>query len=268
MKNASPWLIKPHTKVRLGKLETGSSPGVRNAAAADVVVKKQGERLSHLQELLYASGKHAVLIILQGMDTSGKDGTISHIFEGVNPQGCQVASFKIPTALEAHHDFLWRCHAQVPAKGMIGVFNRSHYEAALSPRVHKIISPKETRGILDEINNFEQLLSDQGTLILKFFLHISHDEQGRRLQARIDDPGKHWKLSEGDFQERKFWPLYAEAYEEILSRTSKNHAPWFVIPADHKWYRDVAISGILVDALKSLKLTYPASTVDISKLTL
>jgi PPK2 family polyphosphate:nucleotide phosphotransferase len=268
MKFKSPWLIKPHAKVRLSHLKTDADGGHKSPEAAKPVLVKHRDALSKLQEVLYAGQQSSVLIVLQGMDTAGKDGTISHIFEGINPQGCDVASFKVPTPLEARHDFLWRCHARTPAKGMIVVFNRSHYEQVLSPRVHKHLSAKEVRRSLDEINNFEQMLADQGTLILKFFLNISQQEQTRRLQARIDDPDKHWKLSEGDFAERKFWPQYAAAYEEILNETSRKHAPWFAIPSDHKWYRNLAISEILVEGLKSLKLSYPAPTVDVAKLTL
>jgi PPK2 family polyphosphate:nucleotide phosphotransferase len=268
MKTHSPWLIKPHEKVRLDSCKTDATGGFDSQQAAAAVTQKNLHRLAELQEVLYASQQHALLLVLQGMDTAGKDGTISHIFSGVNAQGCQVASFKVPTPLEARHDFLWRCHAQVPPRGMIGVFNRSHYEQVLSPRVHKHMTSKEVRKALEDINSFEQTLVDSGTVILKFFLHISHDEQTRRLQARIDDPRKHWKLSEADFKERQFWPEYRKAYEDILTHTSRKHAPWFAIPSDHKWYRNLAISEILVSTLKSLKLRYPAPTVDVSKLTL
>jgi PPK2 family polyphosphate:nucleotide phosphotransferase len=263
MKLKSPWLIKPHSKVRLADLKTDATGGL-SAEAAAAVLTSHRERLAKLQEVLYAGHQRSVLIVLQGMDTAGKDGTISHIFSGINPQGCDVTSFKVPTPFEASHDFLWRCHNAAPPKGMIGVFNRSHYEAVLSPRVHKLITPKAARKQLDEINNFETMLSDNGTLILKFFLHISSAEQKRRLQARLDDPQKHWKFSDGDLTERKFWSEYSAAYEDILAHTSRKHAPWFVIPADHKHFRNLAISGILVDALDSLKLKYPEPTIDVS----
>ncbi len=212
--------------------------------------------------MLYAGQQRSVLIVLQGMDTAGKDGTISHIFSGVNPQGCDVTSFKVPTPLEARHDFLWRCHARVPAKGMITIFNRSHYEDVLAPRVHKLISHKQARQHMDEINHFEQMLVDNGTVVLKFFLHISKDEQKRRLQARLDDKDKLWKFSAADLTERAFWDDYQSAYEDTLEHTSKKHAPWFVVPADHKAYRNLAISKVLVDSLSSLKLKYPEPTVD------
>ena len=268
MKIKSPWLIQPHEKVRLSRLETSADGGFKTQDAASPFTQKNLHRVAECQEILYASQTHSLLIVLQGMDTAGKDGTISHIFDGVNPQGCQVASFKVPTPLEARHDFLWRCHAEAPARGMIGVFNRSHYEQVLSPRVHKHLSVKDCRKAMDDINEFERTLYNAGTVILKFFLHISHDEQTRRLQARLDDPKKHWKLSEADFKERAFWEEYQEAYEDILSHTSRKHAPWFAIPSDHKWHRNLAISETIADTLKSLNLRYPAPTMDVSKISL
>ncbi len=267
MKFKSPWLIKPHTKVSLAKCETGADGGLTPETAAPILVSHR-ERLASLQEVLYAGQKRSVLIVLQGMDTAGKDGTIAHIFSGVNPQGCDVASFKTPTPLEAHHDFLWRCHAHTPASGMIQIFNRSHYEQALFPRVHKTIKPKQVRTVLNEINGFESVLHDNGTVVLKFFLHISHAEQTRRLKARLDDPEKHWKFSAADLAERKFWDDYQAAYEDILRHTSHRKAPWFVIPSDHKWYRNLAISGIILEALESLKLKYPEPTMDVSTIKL
>jgi PPK2 family polyphosphate:nucleotide phosphotransferase len=262
MKLKSPFLVKPHSHVRLSRLPTAAHPGFKDRTAAEDTLRDLCQRLVAVQEVLYAGAQRAVLIVLQGMDTAGKDGTISHIFSGVNPQGCTVASFKVPTPLEAKHDFLWRCHQQVPPKGMIGIFNRSHYEDVLWPRVHGKMGAKEMRRHLDDINEFEAMLDDNGVLVLKFFLHISHEEQTRRLQSRIDTPDKHWKLSPADFAERKFWPQYMEAYEEILAATSPKHAPWFVIPADNKWFRNVAISQILVKELEGLKLKYPAPSFD------
>ncbi len=267
MKSKSRWLIKPNERVSLGKIDASSEAGMSKEAGA-VALELNRKHLGKLQEVLYAGQQNAVLIVLQGMDTAGKDGTISHIFSGVNPQGCDVASFKVPTSLEARHDFLWRCHEKVPAKGMISVFNRSHYEQVLSPRVHKVISTKTARENMDQINDFESMLTQNGTLILKFFLHISHEEQKKRLQARLDDPDKHWKFSDGDLKERVFWPQYQDVYEDLISRTSKKHAPWFVIPANHKWYRNYEISTILVEALSDLKLKYPKPTMDVSKIKL
>lgn len=261
MKLKSPYLVKPHTKVRLANLPT-EEKGDTDKAEVDAAMSQNSQKLDDLQELLYASQSKALLIVLQGMDTAGKDGTIRHIFSGVNPQGCQVASFKVPTQLELRHDFLWRCHAQVPPKGMIGIFNRSHYEDVLSPWVHGHISAKEAARHMEEINDFERMLSDNGVVILKFFLHISRAEQTRRLQERIDEKKKHWKLSPADFEERQFWPAYMRAYQDILSNTSKKYAPWFVIPADHKPYRNVAISTVIVEAMERMKLQYPKPTFD------
>jgi PPK2 family polyphosphate:nucleotide phosphotransferase len=268
MKIKSPYLIKPNAHVRLSKKSTSDTGGYKSEEAATAILVKHRHQLAALQDVFYANQTKALLIVLQGMDTAGKDGTISHIFSGINPQGCDVASFKVPTPLEARHDFLWRAHAQVPPRGMINIFNRSHYEDVLSPRVHKLITDKLMRRRLNDINEFESMLFDNDVLILKFYLHISRDEQTRRLQSRIDDKQKHWKLSEADLHERKFWPQYIDAYDRILSTTSPKHAPWFVIPSDHKWYRNIAISGILVDAMQSLKLKFPDPTVDASAIKL
>jgi PPK2 family polyphosphate:nucleotide phosphotransferase len=267
MKLKSPWLIKPHQEVSLADFDPSAHDGL-SEEAAKAALERHRKDLAKLQEVLYAGQQHSILIVLQGMDTAGKDGTISHIFSGVNPQGCDVASFKVPTPLEARHDFLWRCHEKAPAAGMITIFNRSHYEQVLSPRVHKIINAKTARENMEQINDFESMLVENGTVVLKFFLHISREEQKARLQARIDTPDKHWKLSDGDLKERAFWPQYVAAYEDILSHTSRKHAPWFVIPADRKWFRNDAISRILVEALSSLKLAYPEPTLDVSKIKL
>jgi PPK2 family polyphosphate:nucleotide phosphotransferase len=267
MKLKSQWLVKPHTQVSLSEYDTSAHDDI-SEAEAKACLEKHRKALADRQEVLYAGQQHSVLIVLQGMDTAGKDGTISHIFSGINPQGCDVASFKVPTPLEARHDFLWRCHAKVPAAGMIGIFNRSHYEQVLAPRVHKLISPKTAHDNMDQINDFESMLSESGTLILKFFLHISKEEQKARLQSRIDDKDKHWKFSAADLHERGFWSQYQDAYEDVLSRTSRRHAPWFVIPSDRKWYRNHAISEILVHAFATLKLEYPKPTVDVSKIKL
>jgi PPK2 family polyphosphate:nucleotide phosphotransferase len=260
MKLKSPFLIKPHSKVKLSHLSTSSHDGFADKEAADPILAKHLEKLSQLQDVFYASQKKALLIVLQGMDTAGKDGTISHIFSGINPQGCDVASFKVPTPLEARHYFLWRCQVQTPPRGMIMIFNRSHYEDVLSPRVHGLIDTKTARARMQDINKWEESLAGNDVAIVKFFLHISHEEQTRRLQSRIDDPDKHWKLSPADFEERQFWNKYTNAYEDILTHTSKKHAPWFVIPADNKWFRNVAISTILVELLKGMNLKYPKPT--------
>lgn len=236
--------------------------GPKDESAAAALLEKHRAKLDDLQEVFYASQEYALLIVLQGMDTAGKDGTIRHIFSGINPQGCTVTSFKTPTPLEARHDFLWRAHVAVPPRGMFGIFNRSHYEDLLFPRVHGQITTSQARSRMEEINEFERVLSKNHVLILKFFLHISHEEQTRRLEARIENPDKHWKLSPSDFAERKHWPQYQEAYEDLLSKTSRKTAPWFVIPSDHKWQAHLAISDVLVDAMKQLKLQFPKPIMD------
>ena len=260
MKLNSPYLIAPHSKVKLSRLSTSDHDGFRDKDAAELVVARHTEQLNEFQEVFYASQAKAMLIVLQGMDTAGKDGTIRHIFSGINPQGCDVSSFKVPTPLEARHDFLWRCQAATPPRGMIGIFNRSHYEDVLAPRIHGQIDKKTVQRRLHDINAWEQTLANEDVIVLKFFLHISREEQTERLQSRIDTPDKHWKLSPADFEERRFWPKYMDAYEDILRHTSHKHAPWFVIPSDHKWYRNVAISTILLEAMKGLKLKYPLPT--------
>ena len=215
------------------------------------------QRLESLQELLYSEHKHKVLIVLQAMDTGGKDGTIRHVFEGVNPQGVRVASFKKPTPEELDHDYLWRVHKHVPGKGQIVIFNRSHYEDVLVVRVRGL-APKEVWSKrYDHINDFERMLADEGTTILKFFLHIDLDEQKERFQARLDEPGKHWKFNPGDLEDRKLWPEYMKAYGDAISKTSTDWAPWYVIPANRKWYRNLVIGSVIIDALEALDMRYP-----------
>jgi len=218
---------------------------------------KLNKQLEHLQELLYAEGRHKVLIVLQAMDTGGKDGVIRHVFDGVNPQGVRVASFKKPTPAELAHDYLWRIHQHTPGSGEMVIFNRSHYEDVLVVRVHNFVPEDVWRRRYEQINAFEKLLAEEGTTILKFYLHIDLDEQKERLQARLDDPEKLWKFAKGDLGERKLWPDYTRAYEELLDKTSTTWAPWYIIPANRKWYRDLVISQILVDTLEGLKMSFP-----------
>lgn len=225
--------------------------------AGQDATKKLNKRLESLQELHYAEGKHKVLIVLQAMDTGGKDGVIRHVFDGVNPQGVKVASFKRPTPEELAHDYLWRVHKEMPGRGEIVIFNRSHYEDVLVVRVHNLVPEEVWSRRYDQINAFEQQLAEEGTTILKFYLHIDKDEQKERLQARLDDPERRWKFAAGDLAERALWPEYQAAYEAVLSRTSTPHAPWHIIPANHKWYRNLIISQILVDALDGLDMRYP-----------
>ena len=219
--------------------------------------EKQVKRISDQQRVLYADGRFALLIVLQGRDASGKDGTIRKVFTAVNPQGCTVASFKVPTELEQRHDYLWRVHAQVPAKGMIGIFNRSHYEDVIVPRVHGSITKKEWTTRYDQINEFEKMLSENGTVILKFMLHISHDEQKRRLMDRLTDETKNWKFRVGDLEDRAKWDDFTKAYEAALRHTSTKHAPWYIVPADDKDVRDFLVARTIADALDDLDLRYP-----------
>jgi PPK2 family polyphosphate:nucleotide phosphotransferase len=214
-------------------------------------------RLAQLQELLYAGHEWKLLIVLQGMDTSGKDGTIRHVMGGFNPSGTRVASFRKPTIDELDHDYLWRVHRQVPAKGEVVVFNRSHYEDVLVVRVHTLVPQAVWKRRYDQIRCFEQSLSEEGCIILKFFLHISKDEQRKRLQARLDDPTKRWKFQRGDLEERALWSDYRKAYEAALSKTSTEEAPWYVVPANQKWYRNYIVGSVIVDALERLDMKYP-----------
>ena len=250
--------IEPGTKVNLDKYDPKDTSGFEGKDSDE---PKQSEKLNEdlrrLQETLWAEHKHKVLVILQGMDTAGKDGVIHRVFMGVNPQGVKVAHFGVPTQEELDHDFLWRIHKQTPGKGEIVIFNRSHYEGVLVERVHKIVSADVWKRRFKEINNFERLLSDDGAIILKFYLHISRDEQKKRLEERLADPTKEWKFSGNDIPERKFWDEYMEAYQDCLSETSTEWAPWHIIPSDHKWYRDLVASRIIVKAMDKLDLQYP-----------
>jgi PPK2 family polyphosphate:nucleotide phosphotransferase len=221
-----------------------------------------------LQERLYANATQSLLIVLQGMDTSGKDGTIRNVMSGVNPQGCKVVAFKAPSKDELAHDFLWRVHREVPPKGYIGIFNRSHYEDVLITRVHGGVSDKEAKQRFNQIKEFEELLYESGTVILKFFLHISKAEQKERLESRIADPEKRWKWNSGDLEERKLWDEYMYAFEDVISATSTEQAPWYAVPANRKWYRDLVVADRVVDTLEGMKLKVPAGPegVDFSKL--
>jgi PPK2 family polyphosphate:nucleotide phosphotransferase len=254
---AQQYLVKRGEKIRLSRVPTDDTQPFKNKADAADATAANLERLGELQQRLYGEAKRSLLIVLQGMDTSGKDGTIRHVFGGVNPQGCSVASFKAPTPIELAHDYLWRVHAQVPARGMITIFNRSHYESVLVERVQDLVPKKVWSRRYDQINQFERLLADEGTTILKFFLHISKKEQKQRLEDRLDDPSKHWKFDLHDLDVRKQWDQYTAAYEDALSRCSTDYAPWYAIPADHKWYRNWAISDVIVRTLEKMKPEYP-----------
>jgi len=252
------YLVKPGEKVNLSQWDpndAGDFKGGKEKGLAEVA--KLNDELEVLQEMLFAEHKHKVLIVLQAMDTGGKDGVIRRVFDGVNPQGVRVAGFKVPTQEELDHDYLWRVHKVTPGKGEMVIFNRSHYEDVLVVRVHNLVPPEVWKKRFDQINQFERLLADSGTTILKFYLHIDQDEQKERLQARLDEPTKRWKFRLGDLEERKLWPDYMQAYEDVLSRTSTKVAPWFIVPANRKWYRDLVISAVLVDTLKGLKMKFP-----------
>lgn len=250
--------VEPGKKIDLSKFDPSDDKAFKGDKEKGLkALSKLNAELQALQELLYAEQKHKVLIVLQAMDTGGKDGAIRRVFDGVNPQGVKVASFKVPTAEELTHDFLWRVHKVTPGAGEMVIFNRSHYEDVLVVRVHGYAPEEVWKKRYDQINDFERLLAESGTTILKFFLHIDLDEQKERLQARLDDPTKTWKFRLGDLEERKLWGQYMQAYEDALNKTSTEYAPWYVIPANRKWYRDLVISTILVDTLKGLKMEFP-----------
>jgi PPK2 family polyphosphate:nucleotide phosphotransferase len=252
------YLIKQGQHIDLSQWDPQeTSKWDKGKKAAKEKLIKLNQELEMLQELLYAEHKHKVLIVIQAMDTGGKDGVIRSVFDGVNPSGVRVASFKGPTTIELEHDYLWRIHKHTPAKGEIVIFNRSHYEDVLVVRVHDIVDESIWKKRYQQINDFEKLLYEEGTLILKFYLHISKDEQKERLQERIDIPSKNWKFSSGDLQERNYWNAYMKAFEAVLEKTSTVHAPWYLIPANRNWYRDLVISTILVEKLKSLNMQYP-----------
>jgi PPK2 family polyphosphate:nucleotide phosphotransferase len=258
--------VKPGSKVRLSKYDAEETLGWHKGRKTEASLAKAIEKIDNLQYRLSAERKHALLLVLQGLDTAGKDGTIRHVMSGVNPQGCRVTPFKVPTAEEAAHDFLWRVHKAVPARGEIGIFNRSHYEDVLVVRVHKLVPKQVWSKRYDEINEFEAILANNDIRILKFFLHISKDEQKRRLLQRIDDPDRRWKISDADFHERKFWGDYTSAYQHALTKCSTDAAPWFIIPANKKWFRNLAVSHIIAETLEDMNPKFPASTVDVSKL--
>ena len=266
MAKSNPYLVEPNSKIKLSEYAADDTGHLNSKAKAEKLLEQHRGKLFELQELMYAEAKRSLLIVLQAMDAGGKDGTIRHIFTGINPQGCQVTSFKKPTEEELRHDFLWRVHRATPAKGMIGIFNRSHYEDVLIVRVHGMLSKSELKDRFQAINDFEDLLVENGTTILKFFLHISKDEQRDRLQARLDHPQKYWKVNPEDLKERQYWDDYMDAYEDVFRQCSRKHAPWYIIPSNKKWYRNVAISQIIVDALAGLQMKYPKSQFDVSKM--
>ena len=273
--SSQPFIVKPGNSInsiKLSNVEQGCKPEhipdytgtFQKKGETKKPLKKLNKRLLKLQELLYAESKYALLIILQGMDTCGKDGTIRKVMAGINVQGCEVVNFKVPSSDEIARDFLWRAHKAVPKKGMIGIFNRSHYEDVLVVRVHDLVDESVWKKRYQQINDFEKMLVENGTVVLKFFLHISKDEQKERLESRINDPTKHWKITEADIRERSYWDDYMQAYESVLQKCSTDWAPWYIIPANKKWYRNIVITKCIVETLEKLDMNFPKPSSDIS----
>ena len=258
--------VEPGSKVDLEKVDASFKDKHESHEHAMPEIETYAQKIHDLQYLMYAEDKRSLLICLQGRDAAGKDGTIKHVLGAMNPQGCPVTGFKVPSKEEAAHDFLWRYHKHTPARGQVAIFNRSHYEDVLVVRVHDLVPKKVWAKRYDEINDFEKRLYDNGTHILKFYLHIDADEQLERFKQRIVDPARHWKISDGDYAERPFWDAYSEAFEDALSKCSTKHAPWFIIPSNHKWFRNLAISRIVSEALESLDMKFPEPTVDINEI--
>ncbi len=257
--------VKPGHKVHLDRWDPADTAGYKSKEHAEEDLARNLERLSELGHLLYAERKRSLLVVLQGMDTGGKDGTISHVMSGLNPMNCRATAFKVPSEAERAHDFLWRIHQVVPGKGEIGIFNRSHYEDVLVVRIKKLAPKTVWEARYNAINEFERTLALEGVMILKFFLHISKDEQAQRLRDRLKDPAKNWKLSATDFSDRRLWGDYTKAYEAALARCSTPSAPWFVIPANHKWFRNLSVSRIIVQTLKGFGMKFPKPSIDLSK---
>ena len=258
--------VETGSKVDLGKVDAGFKDQHESREQALPEIEACDQKLHDLQYLMYAEGRRSLLICLQGRDAAGKDGTINHVLGAMNPQGCTVTGFKVPSKEEAAHDFLWRYHQAAPRTGQVAIFNRSHYEDVLVVRVHDLVPEKVWSKRYEHINNFEKLLHDNGTHILKFYLHIDQGEQLQRFKQRIDDPARHWKISEGDYAERPFWDAYTDAFEAALGKCSSAHAPWFVIPSNHKWFRNLAVSRIVVETLEQLDMKFPAPTVDMDEI--
>jgi PPK2 family polyphosphate:nucleotide phosphotransferase len=258
--------VAPGARVALDQIDPAFKDAHKNHKEAAEEIEHCQRRLRELQDLLCAERKQSMLICLQAMDTGGKDGTINHVLGAMNPQGCRVAAFKQPSTEELAHDFLWRVHRQAPARGEVVIFNRSHYEDVLIARVHNLVPPDVWSRRYDQINAFEQGLVLHRTRILKFYLHISKEEQLKRFKKRLDDPARQWKISEADYSERTYWDDYVAAYEDALSRCSEPDAPWFIIPANHKWFRNLAVARIVVEHLEAMAMTYPPPAVDIEQI--
>jgi PPK2 family polyphosphate:nucleotide phosphotransferase len=258
-------VVEPGSKVKLRDIDPGYHGKHESREAALAEIETNVRKMDCFQYLLYAEKKHSLLIVLQGLDAGGKDGVVRHVITGMNPASCKVVAFKQPTALELEHDFLWRVHPHAPARGEVAIFNRSHYEDVLIVRVHQLATEKVWSKRYDQINDFERLLAvENATTILKFLLYISKEEQLARFKQRLDDPARQWKISEADYKERAYWHDYIAAYEDMLHKTSTDYAPWFVIPSNHKWFRDLAVSQIIARALEKMDLKPPKPTVDLA----
>lgn len=266
MKYPDMFRVEPGTRVKLSQIDPDYKGDDKDQSAVQDELAKLTKRLAELQYLMYAECKRSFLIVLQAVDGGGKDGTVNHVIASMNPQGATVQPFKVPSAEELAHDYLWRIHKVTPAKGRVVVFNRSHYEDVLVVRVHGLVPPEVWSGRYDEINAFEKLLSDNGTHIIKFFLYIDKKEQLARFKQRLEDPAKQWKISESDYKEREFWDAYQKAYEDAISKCSTADAPWYIIPANHKWCRNMAISRILVATMESMGMQFPAPSVNIEEI--
>jgi PPK2 family polyphosphate:nucleotide phosphotransferase len=255
--------VEPDSMLNLGKIDPAYTGKHESEEAAKQELKTSAEKLFKQQSLLYAEHKHSILVVLQALDAGGKDGTIKHVFTALNPQGVHVVSFKQPTPEERAHDFLWRVHPHAPGKGDVSIFNRSHYEDVLVTRVHKLIDKPRWMLRYKRIREFETLLAENGATVIKFFLNISKEEQLARFAQRLDDPRRNWKISESDYSERELWDRYIEAFEDAINATTTKDAPWYVIPSNHKWFRNLAVSQIMADTLEDLKLAYPKPAVDL-----
>ncbi len=258
------FVATPGAKLRLSKIDPSHTGGHESHETAEPEIRRHVERIDKLQYLLYADGEQSLLVVLQALDAAGKDGVVRHVFSGMNPQGTFVFGFKQPSKREAAHDFLWRAHLRAPGKGEVVIFNRSHYEDVLVVRVHELVPQAVWSKRYDLINDFEKMLVRNRTTILKFFLHISPEEQLSRFEQRLGDPSRHWKISESDYSERELWPKYIEAYEDAIALTSTTHAPWYVIPSNHKWFRNLAVSQIIADTMDDMGLKLPPTHVDIA----
>ena len=258
--------VRPTDRLALSDRDAHKPRDLEDKVALKEALKDEVEELGRLQDRLYADRRHAILVVLQGRDASGKDGTIKQVFDGCNPQGCRVTAFGVPTPLELSHDFLWRIHTAVPPRGYIGIFNRSHYEDVLAVRVRKLVPSSVWKARYDQINAFEKMLTLNGVTILKFFLHISHDEQRERLVDRLDDPEENWKFREGDLEDRRLWTAYTAAYRDALQKCSTPWAPWYVVPADSKKVRNYLITRRLNETMRTLRLRYPRAKPEVLKL--